>query len=135
MRNKKIGVNTWVPGFLALALLLCLAPNAAAGGKREARTEAADGTGIWQKVFDVSTLKPGRYNILVRAKDAAGNEGLSGPFNITIDPLAGLPSSRVVYPLSALPPRHTGFPPCSLPWTTSPMKKWRAKNSGTAESA
>ncbi|MDR0455771.1 MAG: DUF4625 domain-containing protein [Treponema sp.] len=69
-----------------------------AGGGRQIVTETADGIDIWQKEFDVSERKPGTYNIIIRAKDAAGNEGIGGPFNIKVDPLAGLPEARVVYP-------------------------------------
>ena len=69
-----------------------------AGGGRQIVTETADGIEIWQKEFDVSEKKKGTYNIIITAKDAAGNEGIGGPFNIKIDPMAGLPEARVVYP-------------------------------------
>jgi hypothetical protein len=66
--------------------------------KKQINTQTAEGIAIWQKEFDLSALKPGRYNVIVRAKDAAGNEGQSGPFNVQIDPRAGLPVARLVYP-------------------------------------
>jgi hypothetical protein len=69
-----------------------------AAGKRDINTQTADGLEIWQQEFDLSELKPGKYNILVEAKDAAGNTAESGPFNIKVDPNAGLPIARVVYP-------------------------------------
>jgi hypothetical protein len=83
---------------LFMALAIFLPAVAYAGGGREIITETADGIDIWQKEFDVTGKKPGTYNILITAKDAAGNEGLGGPFNIKVDPMAGLPEARVVYP-------------------------------------
>ena len=84
--------------FIALALAVFLPSVVYARGGRQTVTETADGIDIWQKEFDVSGMKPGTYNVIVNAKDAAGNIGVSGPFNIRIDPMAGLPEVRVVYP-------------------------------------
>jgi len=83
--------------FMACALVF-LSSAVYAGGGRQIVTETADGIDIWQQEFDVSGKKKGTYNIIINAKDAAGNEGISGPFNIKIDPMAGLPEARVVYP-------------------------------------
>jgi len=69
-----------------------------AGGSKQIITETADGIDIWQQEFDVTGRKKGTYNIIITARDAAGNEGISGPYNIKIDPMAGLPEARVVYP-------------------------------------
>jgi hypothetical protein len=85
--------------FIALMLALVLpAAVYARGNKQQIITETADGIDIWQKEFDVSGMKPGTYNIIINAKDAAGNEGISGPFNVKVDPMAGLPEARVAYP-------------------------------------
>ena len=83
---------------IVFVLVLLLPVMAYARGEKQVITETADGIDIWQKEFDVSGLKPGTYNIIVNAKDAAGNVGTSGPFNVKIDPQAGLPEVRVVYP-------------------------------------
>ena len=83
---------------IALGLVIFMPMLAFAGGGREIITETADGIDIWQQDFDVTGLKKGTYNVLITAKDAAGNEGISGPYNIKIDPMAGLPEARVVYP-------------------------------------
>ena len=82
----------------ALLLLLVVPSSVFGGGRKQIITETAEGIDIWQKEFDVSGMKPGTYNYIVNAKDAAGNVGVSGPFNIKIDPMAGLPEARVVYP-------------------------------------
>jgi hypothetical protein len=82
---------------LALAIIF---PAAVYSGGRSQRikTQTADGIGVWQSEFDVSNYKPGTYNYIVNAKDAAGNIGTSGPYNIRIDPMAGLPEVHIVYP-------------------------------------
>ncbi|MDR2718040.1 MAG: DUF4625 domain-containing protein [Treponema sp.] len=84
--------------FLVMALAIFPPLSIYAGGNRDIITETADGIDIWQKEFDVTGKKPGTYNIIVNAKDAAGNVGIGGPFNIKVDPMAGLPEARVVYP-------------------------------------
>ena len=83
--------------FMVLAFVL-LPVTVYGGGGRQIITEPADGIDIWQQEFDVSGMKKGTYNIIINARDAAGNEGISGPFNIKVDPMAGLPEARVVYP-------------------------------------
>jgi len=81
-----------------VTLMIFLPTALYARGSGDIVTETADGIDIWQKGFDVTGRKPGTYNIIINAKDAAGNEGIGGPFNIKVDPMAGLPEARVVYP-------------------------------------
>jgi len=59
----------------------------------------ADGLENWSIAFDASSLKPGTYNIVARAVDAAGNVAFSSPFNIVIDPDSDLPVAGIVNPL------------------------------------
>jgi hypothetical protein len=70
-----------------------------AGGLRQIETKTAEGIEIWQTEFDVSRRRPGTYNVIIKAKDAAGNVGVGGPYNVKIDPKAGLPEAHIVYPL------------------------------------
>ncbi|MDR2478010.1 MAG: DUF4625 domain-containing protein [Treponema sp.] len=91
------GKYTLLGLFVVLGLMVCLPPQLHAAG-RKVNTQTAEGVDIWQKEFDVSGLRPGTYNVIINAKDAAGNTGVSGPFNIKVDPLAGLLETRVVYP-------------------------------------
>jgi hypothetical protein len=82
-----------------LFIMVFLPATIYAGGGRQIISQTADGIDIWQTEFDVSDIKKkGTYNIIISAKDAAGNEGISGPFNLKVDPMAGLPEARVVYP-------------------------------------
>jgi len=76
--------------FLPLALF--------AGGGRQIDTQTAEGIEIWQTEFDVAGRTPGTYNVIINAKDAAGNIGVGGPYNIKVSPTAGLPEAYIVFP-------------------------------------
>jgi hypothetical protein len=81
---------------IALGILL---PRALfAGGGRQIETKTAEGIEIWQTEFDVTRRAPGTYNVIINAKDAAGNIGVGGPYNIKVSPVAGLPEAHIVYP-------------------------------------
>jgi len=89
--------------FFALALLAFVSlafalPQAWAGGQRQVDTITAEGDETWQHTFDVSEWRTGTHNVIVHARDRAGNESVSGPFNLRVDPNAALPLIRVVYP-------------------------------------
>ena len=86
-------------GSCIIFLFLLLPSLAYARGERETVTQVADGIDIWQTEFDVSGMEPGLYNFIVNSKDAAGNVGTSGPFNVRVDRYAGLPEVNIVYPL------------------------------------
>ena len=65
---------------IAIAAVILLATTAFAAGKTEEDAfETVEGTGNWEHTIDVSELEPGKYNILVRARDRAGNEHIRGP--------------------------------------------------------
>ncbi len=53
----------------------------------------------WDESIDISAKKRGKYNILITAKDIAGNEGVYGPFNMYIDPKSDLPVSHISSPM------------------------------------
>ncbi|MCL2044679.1 MAG: Ig-like domain-containing protein [Treponema sp.] len=67
----------------------------ARGGQESATAEGGE---IWGHEFDITARRDGRYNYIVYAGDRAGNESISGPFNIRINANAGLPTARVIYP-------------------------------------
>ena len=81
-----------------LALALLLPSLAVAGGRGEEEYHEVTGTSNWEHTIDVSELAPGRYNIIVRARDAAGNEATGGPYNVFVDPESGLPTVTMLYP-------------------------------------
>ena len=83
---------------LAIVSSVFVLPEALAGGRRQIETITAEGDETWQHTFDVSEWGTGTHNIIVHARDRAGNEAVSGPFNIRVDPNAALPLARVVHP-------------------------------------
>ena len=52
----------------------------------------------WQETADISAKKKGKYNILITARDIAGNVGYAGPFNMYIDPDSDLPVTSIAFP-------------------------------------
>lgn len=84
---------------IALLSIVALASTSAAGKTDEDAFETVKGTGNWEHTIDVSELEPGKYNILVRARDRAGNEALGGPFNVFVDPASDEPAVSISYPV------------------------------------
>ena len=83
--------------------MLCLAPgNAWALGQKEAPREPATGLTDWEHDFDISSLSPGLYNIVVTGTDVAGNAALGGPINVYVDPKSDLPVVSVINPTPLL---------------------------------
>jgi hypothetical protein len=70
----------------------------AGGWKDQIETVTAEGGEVWDNDYDVTKRKKGIYNFIVYARDRAGNEAISGPFNVKVDPNSGLPIARVLYP-------------------------------------
>jgi hypothetical protein len=81
---------------VSFVLFAVLVPVLWAGGKQE--NIPAEGNEVWEHDYDVTEKKKGLYNYIVYARDRAGNESISGPFNVKVNPNAGLPVARVVYP-------------------------------------
>ena len=82
---------------LLLAILLTALP-AFSRGTPEDTWQPATGEEIWRHEFDLSETSAGTHNVIVRARDFAGNETIEGPYNIRVEPEVGLPTTRIVYP-------------------------------------
>src|SRR5690242_14048994 len=80
-----------------LALLLLVATGLWAKGTQEKDFQDA-GRGNFSQTVDLTKLTPGQYNVLVRAKDAAGNISYAGPFNFQYDPSSDNPLITVANP-------------------------------------
>ena len=101
MKNKlQITANNHFRRFIVSCILFTVfGPILWAGGwKDQIETVDAEGGEIWENDFDVTARKKGKYNYVVYAHDRAGNENVSGPFNIKVDHNAGLSVARVIYP-------------------------------------
>ncbi len=84
--------------WILAVLILASAASLWANGTPEETWQEATGTEVWLREFDLSGAKPGTHNVVIRARDSAGNEALVGPYNIRIDPSVGLPTVRIIYP-------------------------------------
>ncbi|MDC7221324.1 MAG: hypothetical protein PQJ59_15415 [Spirochaetales bacterium] len=57
-----------------------------------------EGLEQWSYTFDVSGLKKGTYNVIIRGTDNTGNISYSSPLNIQVDPDSDLPVSHIANP-------------------------------------
>jgi len=94
--NSKDKIIRFTSFFVTCYLLFALCPMAWARGNVE--TVTAEGNETWQHIFDIKGRRKGTYNYVVNTYDHAGNEEISGPFNIKIDPNSGLPTVKVINP-------------------------------------
>lgn len=83
---------------MCVVALLAAGSLFAAGKTEEDDFERVDGTGNWQHEIDVTDREPGKYNILVRVIDAAGNVSLGGPYNVFVDPDSDKPGVFISSP-------------------------------------
>jgi len=95
MNNKRFLVL-----ITAAVLLLALGglPAFAAGAQDEKNYQEAAGVESWTHSYDISERPDGKYNVLVRGRDLAGNTSIAGPFNIYIDSDSDLPTVSVANP-------------------------------------
>ncbi len=57
-----------------------------------------EGLENWHYDFDISDYPEGKYNIIIKGTDLAGNEYIEGPFNIHIDPESDKPVTNISNP-------------------------------------
>ena len=67
-------------------------------GKNDIEERDVENFNSWQEIFDLEQKKPGKYNIMVTAKDLGGNVMVEGPYNIFIDPKSDLPVCGITNP-------------------------------------
>ena len=68
-------------------------------GSKDSVDKQTSSEDSWLETIDIKDKKPGKYNILVTAEDLAGNKGLSGPYNMYVDPNSDLPVTGITNPL------------------------------------
>lgn len=79
---------------LGLALVLVVLSGAVlhgAGQTDEKDYQKVEGLKNWNQTLDLTSKKPGQYNLIIRARDESGNVAFEGPFNIFVDPESDLP--------------------------------------------
>lgn len=75
-----------------------MVPLGALGTTEEADYVPVEGLENWTHEVDSATLEPGEYNLLVRATDNAGNQSLSDPRDVQLDPVSDTPTVSISTP-------------------------------------
>ena len=84
--------------FLFALLSLLLTGLAFAFGRGEVEDIPVENKNSWQEQFDLDRRKPGKYNIMITARDLGGNVHIEGPHNIFLDPKSDLPICGITNP-------------------------------------
>jgi hypothetical protein len=82
----------------ATLLALPLAAAGALGNPEAGKYQPVKGLENWDTRLELEGLKEGKYNLIVRASDEAGNVRYEGPYNIFVDPRSDLPVARISHP-------------------------------------
>ena len=69
-----------------------------AHGKGDVEEINVENVNSWQEEFDLDIRKPGKYNIMITARDLGGNVHVEGPHNIWLDPKSDLPICGITNP-------------------------------------
>ena len=82
-----------------ISILIVLAVNRLfAHGKGDIEDIAVENMNSWQEQFDLESRKPGKYNIMITARDLGGNVHVEGPHNLYLDPKSDLPICGITNP-------------------------------------
>ena len=84
--------------FLAAMLMTFVFAPVFAHGKGDIEDLPVENFNSWQEQFDLDSKKPGKYNIMITARDLGGNVHIEGPHNIYYDPNSDLPISGITNP-------------------------------------
>ncbi len=68
------------------------------GDKEKGEYEPAQGLENWQYKYDITGYKEGKYNLVIKGTDKAGNAAYAGPFDIFIDPKSAIPIVEIRNP-------------------------------------
>ncbi len=83
--------------FIAMLTLLA-ASSLFAHGKGDIEDISVENMNSWQEQFDLDSRKPGKYNIMITARDLGGNVHIEGPHNLWLDPKSDLPICGITNP-------------------------------------
>lgn len=81
-----------------ISSLLLFAGSLFAHGKDDIEELSVENLNSWQEQFDLDERKPGKYNIMITARDLGGNIHVEGPHNIYLDPNSDLPVCGITNP-------------------------------------
>ena len=93
MGIKQRGPLLVVSFFLAATLALF-----GLGDPEAGEYQPVEGLENWDHSIDISEYEEGKYNLIIRGSDAAGNLRYQGPYNVFVDPASDLPLLRISNP-------------------------------------
>lgn len=70
--------------------------------KSDKNYRTVEGLENWTCDYDISSLKDGKYNLIIRSTDKAGNMSIDGPINIFVDSFSDLPVVSVSSPSKSM---------------------------------
>jgi hypothetical protein len=82
----------------AILLVAPLALSWALGDPEAGDYEPVSGLENWDHRLELEGRKAGKYNLIVRGIDQAGNTGYGGPYNVFVDPQSDLPVVHISNP-------------------------------------
>ncbi len=86
--------------FASILLLVMSTSTLFAAGKKEVgEYTSVEGLNTWTAVEDISKLPDGKYNIIVKGVDTAGNIGITGPYNVFISAESDLATVSIANPV------------------------------------
>ena len=94
VNTKKVFLTT----ILTVLVSVCLF----AHGKGDIEEISVENMNSWQEQFDLESRKPGKYNIMITARDLGGNVHVEGPHNIYLDPNSDLPICGITNPYPSM---------------------------------
>ena len=83
---------------LILTLVVASLSSVFAHGKGDIEEISVENMNSWQEQFDLNVRKPGKYNIMITARDLGGNVHVEGPHNLYLDPKSDLPICGITNP-------------------------------------
>ena len=87
-----------VKSLVLLAITMFMGMSLFAHGKGDVEDITVQNMNSWQEEFDLDIRKPGKYNIMITAKDLGGNTRIEGPHNLWLDPNSDLPVCGITNP-------------------------------------
>ena len=91
-------MNNMKKVFFLMILTALLTIGLFAHGKGDIEEISVDNMNSWQEEYDLDSKKPGKYNILITARDLGGNTHVEGPHNIYLDPKSDMPICGITNP-------------------------------------
>lgn len=91
-------MKRFIKVLMEILFLLLLSFPVYSHGKGDIEDIKVENLNSWQENFDLDSRKPGKYNIMITARDLGGNTYVEGPHNLFYDPNSDLPICGITNP-------------------------------------